>query len=285
MGLRKLRRAVEIGRRDGVRELYGRTHDYVSRTLFQNILPLRRVDYHSAEYPLIFHTVVKYGIGKLLGDRISFSLSVRHLESLSTERRNLRDVVSTAFDYVGYGDYHTIRPMQSRSELLSLTRIVAEMEPETVLEIGSARGGTCYVWSHAYDSVSTVVSVDLPVGQNPAPTTSPEFIQEFGDGTVTCIRGDAHEEQTLRNVEQAVETVDFLFIDADKSYEGVKRHFEMYSSLLEEGGIIAFHDIEYDEGVTEFWNELEQEYETVRITEPVDRLSGRYTFGIGLVYL
>jgi predicted O-methyltransferase YrrM len=37
--------------------------------------------------------------------------------------------------------------------------------------------------------------------------------------------------------------VDFLFIDADHSYEGVKKDFEMYSPLVRKGGIIAFHDI------------------------------------------
>jgi predicted O-methyltransferase YrrM len=37
--------------------------------------------------------------------------------------------------------------------------------------------------------------------------------------------------------------LDFLFIDGDHSYEGVKKDFEMYSPLVRKGGIIAFHDI------------------------------------------
>jgi len=39
------------------------------------------------------------------------------------------------------------------------------------------------------------------------------------------------------------EPLDFLFIDGDHTYEGVKRDFEMYSPLVRNGGIIAFHDI------------------------------------------
>lgn len=36
--------------------------------------------------------------------------------------------------------------------------------------------------------------------------------------------------------------IDFLFIDGDHSYEGVKTDFELYSTLLSDRGIIAIHD-------------------------------------------
>ena len=36
--------------------------------------------------------------------------------------------------------------------------------------------------------------------------------------------------------------IDFLFIDGDHTYEGVKRDFEMCSLLVRKGGIIAFLD-------------------------------------------
>ncbi len=36
--------------------------------------------------------------------------------------------------------------------------------------------------------------------------------------------------------------IDFLFIDGDHSYEGVKTDFELYSKLLSDRGIIAIHD-------------------------------------------
>jgi hypothetical protein len=52
--------------------------------------------------------------------------------------------------------------------------------------------------------------------------------------------------------------VDFLFIDADHSYEGIKKDFEMYSLLVRKGGIIAFHDIVPSGYPTlhKFWNEV-----------------------------
>lgn len=36
--------------------------------------------------------------------------------------------------------------------------------------------------------------------------------------------------------------IDFLFIDGDHSYEGVKLDFDLYSNLLSENGVIMIHD-------------------------------------------
>ena len=40
--------------------------------------------------------------------------------------------------------------------------------------------------------------------------------------------------------------IDFLFIDGDHSYEGVKKDFELYSQLLTDKGIIIIHDTDSD---------------------------------------
>lgn len=40
--------------------------------------------------------------------------------------------------------------------------------------------------------------------------------------------------------------IDFLFIDGDHSYEGVKTDFELYSQILSEHGMIVIHDTDGD---------------------------------------
>ena len=40
--------------------------------------------------------------------------------------------------------------------------------------------------------------------------------------------------------------LDFIFIDGDHSYEGVKKDFELYSQLLTDKGIIIIHDTDSD---------------------------------------
>ncbi|MFN6069283.1 MAG: class I SAM-dependent methyltransferase, partial [Pseudanabaena sp.] len=91
-------------------------------------------------------------------------------------------------------------------------------------------------------------------------------------GALLCI-GKTDEVITTTNIERAFsvkakvlngDKIDFLFIDGDHTYEGVRQDYEMYSPLVQKGGYIAFHDINDTERhrqrnvhVAEFWNELE----------------------------
>lgn len=51
--------------------------------------------------------------------------------------------------------------------------------------------------------------------------------------------------------------IDILHIDADHSYEGVKRDFELWSPCVRPGGLILFHDIiSHKENVGKFFDEL-----------------------------
>lgn len=52
------------------------------------------------------------------------------------------------------------------------------------------------------------------------------------------------------NVLKKIENqIDFLFIDGDHNYEGVKQDWDLYSKLLLPGSIVAFHDTGWAEGV------------------------------------
>lgn len=59
--------------------------------------------------------------------------------------------------------------------------------------------------------------------------------------------------------------LDFLFIDSDHRYEGVKKDFEMYSRLVRICGIVAFRDIvehprETKCEVSNSWREIRNSY-------------------------
>jgi cephalosporin hydroxylase len=58
----------------------------------------------------------------------------------------------------------------------------------------------------------------------------------------------------------------FVFIDGDHSYEGVKADFNNVLPLLKKGTLVAFHDVVISDFhhihgcyVGEFWNDLKQE--------------------------
>jgi len=38
------------------------------------------------------------------------------------------------------------------------------------------------------------------------------------------------------------DNIDFIFVDGDHSYEGIKRDWELFSSKIKQGGIVALHD-------------------------------------------
>lgn len=79
--------------------------------------------------------------------------------------------------------------------------------------------------------------------------------------------------------------IDFLFIDGDHTYKGVKKDFEMYKSFVSEDGIIALHDIalhppETNCKVHEFWNEIKNNYNYQEIVEN----KNQGWAGIGIVW-
>jgi predicted O-methyltransferase YrrM len=55
--------------------------------------------------------------------------------------------------------------------------------------------------------------------------------------------------EAIDDVKQKAISVDFLFIDGDHSYEGVKKDWDLYSKLLKPGSIVVFHDTGWAEGV------------------------------------
>ena len=101
------------------------------------------------------------------------------------------------------------------------------------------------------------------------------------------VRKDSHQEGTLEDLKNILgnEKIDFLFIDGDHSYNGVKKDFEMYSPLVSKDGIIGFHDIvegleENVGGVPAFWQEIKNNYKYKEIVESWNQ--GGY--GIGLIF-
>lgn len=140
--------------------------------------------------------------------------------------------------------------IQVEEEIKSLYEFLKERSVENILEIGTAGGGTAYLWSQLASGVK--VSVDL--------LNMPNF-----DG-VQFVKGDSHDETTKQKVKEILgdKQLDLLFIDGDHSYEGVKQDYEMYRDLVRPGGIIAFHDINDSRNhrlqgcmVSQLWQEIE----------------------------
>ena len=59
---------------------------------------------------------------------------------------------------------HSIKPLQIKIEIKLLLEILNELKPKTVLEIGSANGGTLFLFSRISPTNGTIITIDLPEG-------------------------------------------------------------------------------------------------------------------------
>lgn len=160
-----------------------------------------------------------------------------------------------------------VAPWQARLDLIGTLDALTLEPPRAIIEIGTCRGGALMAYSHFAADDATIVSVDLPRGRfgGGYPAWRAPLYRSFGrtGQRLQLVRGDSHDAATRSAVERALagRSVDFLFIDGDHTYEGVRSDFERYSPLLSERALVGFHDIvpgggEKVGGVPEFWREL-----------------------------
>jgi len=186
--------------------------------------------------------------------------------------------------------YPAISPVQIRSEIVEYARIVAELHAETILEIGTFRGGTLFIHSRLAAPDAVLISIDLP-GSFPGRfwrwAHSPIFNRFTQDGqTLHLLRANSHGQETLLTVSQLLNgrQLDLLFVDGDHSYMGVRADFEMYAPLVRPGGVVAFHDIAMQSPLVEvarFWNEIKSRYQHTEIVHN----TANDAMGIGVLKL
>jgi predicted O-methyltransferase YrrM len=226
-----------------------------------------------------------------LGRASHFQQALQQLQSLEQRYPTAEARLAIPFEYQGKGFFKSIKPMQSRDEITRFFSHIVELKPRCVVEIGTCHGGTLYLWCQAAAPDASIVSIDLPEGEYGGgypPERIPLYESFAKSGQrLNLVRGDSHSKETLHKLEKILggQQIDFLFIDGDHRYEGVRADFESYSRLVRPGGLIALHDIcerpaQPDLEVHRFWSELRQKYST---EEFVERAPDLRKIGLGLI--
>lgn len=266
----------------------------------------------------LFRDACQYAENYYGQSAITYYRSQRQLQArIANESQSLDDILNTVLDIKPGLGYYQLSALQLRDELHSLAEIVRGLDPKTVMEIGTAQGGTLYTWSRYLETPSMYISIDIP-GRTFAKNfyrRRQHYFDSFDPDTDTAfVWQNSHLDETYDKVHQDLlgdeKNIDFLLIDGDHSYEGVKQDFETYKNLVGEGGVIALHDIVYhpnDPSVVEdrmeettaeekhlrwtdghrecdvhdLWAELKREYETKEIISHPKQTWG----GIGVVYI
>jgi predicted O-methyltransferase YrrM len=162
-----------------------------------------------------------------------------------------------------------LRPYQIKWEITELARMVEKSKSQIILEIGSFKGGTLFVFSRMAKNNALILSIDLPGGPfgGGYPSWKKYFFKKIASKNqkIELIRGNSHSLETLEYLKKILSgrKIDFLFIDGDHTYEGVKKDYDLYSNFVKDGGLIAFHDIVKHKDITncniyDFWNELKK---------------------------
>jgi cephalosporin hydroxylase len=200
---------------------------------------------------------------------------------------------SSLKDYVRLTyDTFNVKPQQVIEEITQLLNMLAINKPKFILEIGTAGGGTLFLLSRVARPDASIISLDLPGGGFGGGYLSSKipFYQTFAtqNQKIYFVREDSHSPQTFQLIQETLKghKLDLLFIDGDHTYYGVKKDFEMYSRLVEKGGLIAFHDvcrtgIETGCEVYKFWLEIKKQYPH----EEIIKNQKQEWAGIGLMFV
>jgi cephalosporin hydroxylase len=202
-------------------------------------------------------------------------------------------MLAIPFMFRGKGYYRTLGLKQNMLELRGLVEILRRDRLDTICEIGTFLGGTLFIWCRLATPNARLISIDLPGGGFGGGyyRKSIPFFQSFckQEQTLQCLRGSSHDPVIRNQFRESLgdRLLDYLFIDGDHSYEGVKQDFDFYAPFVKTGGIIALHDIVYREAepdirVHQFWNEVKKRY---RHEEFIDGSSERRPIGIGILYM
>jgi predicted O-methyltransferase YrrM len=168
-------------------------------------------------------------------------------------------------------------------ELVGLAHLVREINPQITMEIGLYRGGTISLWAQLMQVKSTLIGVDVQLSDG----IEKRIRAKMKHGQhLHLLEADSHSSETKRRVLKLIgdNKIDFLFIDGDHSYEGVKKDFDDYSSIIRPGGHIAFHDIIPDfsarygtktdadsGGVYRFWRQINSQFPHYEFIESVSQ--------------
>lgn len=244
------------------------------------------------ELKIALKTIRQEGFGSLFRKVLEYFSQLFRAVWFLTMQRPKGDSPEQVVDFAFKAAGGVICPGQIRSEYVRLATFVQQRKPRVIVEIGTANGGTLFAWCALAQPQAVIVSIDLPGGVHGggyAYWRSFLYRRFTRPGqSLHLFRADSHSPDTREALQKVLppEGIDFLFIDGDHTYEGVKADFEMYSPLVRPGGLVALHDIcvhppRMNCHVDKFWEEIQQKYNTSELIEDVHQGG----FGIGVVDL
>ena len=173
-----------------------------------------------------------------------------------------------------------VEAYQNEWELKQLMVLLNAEMPRSVLEVGAMYGGTLQEWLDLVWVEKVVVVDDEMRGAEEWGRWADRVAVEL-----TLLQG-ASQDPALIAAARREGPFDFVFIDADHTYNAVKADWESYSPMAR---IVALHDIleRPGYGVSQLWSEIKAQPQTrcMEICHNATLPGNEGPCGIGVVWL
>jgi predicted O-methyltransferase YrrM len=177
---------------------------------------------------------------------------------------------------------------QIPEEYSELLNIFKNSNIQSYLELGVANGGSFFVNSiFLQNTAEKLYCVDnLAYKDTHVKQTAEKILSKVNKLKELFKEKDIkfYNSTTDEYFKGTKDTFDCIFIDADHSYEGVKKDFENSLNHLNDNGILVFHDIaNADTGVKKLWEEIKDNFKDSK--EFTFTKANWYNCGIGVIYV
>lgn len=148
----------------------------------------------------------------------------------------------------------------TNDEKLALNILAQSFKRDVVaVEIGSYLGASSCFIASGLSKKSVLYCIDtwgnhaMKYNENDTDPEERDTHEDFVKNTdkyahkIKMIRKWSYD--AIGDLKKDVHAIDFLFVDGDHNYDGVKKDWDLYSQLLKEGSIVVFHDTGWAEGV------------------------------------
>ncbi len=146
-----------------------------------------------------------------------------------------------------------------------LMKLVYRLQPRKVLELGTSIGRSTSFMMATLPLTSSLTTVDIGSYQRV------DLASYTNDGRLHIVYGN---DLDVAVVDEVGDGYDLLFIDTEHSYEQLVAEWAIYQSRLFDNAIVVLDDIDLNEGMRLFWDELPY--------DKVDTGSGLHFSGFGL---
>ncbi len=149
------------------------------------------------------------------------------------------------------------RCCKPRKQAQLLHRICVDCDARTILELGTNLGITTLYLANVNRSDSKVYTFE---GSQPLAKLARKHFKENGCENIEIIEGNI-DDTLLRSIE-ALDSVDFVFFDANHTYDATISYFDICKRKAHNKTIFVFDDIYKSEGMKRAWEKIISSEET-----------------------